>query len=250
MIAAYPWRQLAILVGAGLIGVVAIIPYQLALLPGPLPAPLAAIYAGAIAQGTVLLMISAALGLAAARRVGLRAPLSEVIANGGDVREAIRGLHPASSVVIGVAGAALALVIDVAFFSPAVGAIASASGRPERWQAVLASLYGGITEEILTRLFLVSVAAWLLGRVWHGTDGRPTREAFIGAILAAAVLFGAGHLPATAALAALTPALVIRAILINGILGAVFGWLYWRRGLEAAMLAHLVADLLLHVLFG
>ncbi|HKC92282.1 MAG TPA: hypothetical protein VKE23_13240, partial [Candidatus Limnocylindria bacterium] len=97
MIAAYPWRQLAILVGAGLIGVVAIIPYQLALLPGPLPAPLAAIYAGAIAQGTVLLMISAALGLAAARRVGLRAPLSEVIANGGDVREAIRGLHPASS---------------------------------------------------------------------------------------------------------------------------------------------------------
>jgi len=250
VIAAYPWRQLAILVVAGLIGTVAVVPYQLALLPGPLPAPPAAIYAGAIVQGAILVTIAAGFGLAAARRVGLRAPVSEAIAYGGDVREAIRGLQPVSSVVIGVAGAAIALVVDVAFFSPAVGAIAAASGRPERWQGLLASFYGGITEEILTRLFLVSVFAWLIGRVWHGPDGRPSREAFIVAIVAAAVLFGAGHLPATAALAALTPPLVIRAILINGILGAVFGWLYWRRGLEAAMLAHFTADLLLHVLFG
>ena len=248
--AAYPWRQLAILIGAGLVGVVAVVPYQLALLPGPLPAPPAAIYAGAIAQGAVLLTIAAGLGLAAARPVGLRAPVSEAIASGADVRQAILGLRPVSSVVIGLTGAAIALVIDVAFFSPAVGAIAAASGRPERWQGLLASFYGGITEEILTRLFLVSVLVWVIGRVWHDQGGRPTREAFIAAILGAAVLFGAGHLPATAALATLTPPLVVRAILINGILGAVFGWLYWRRGLEAAMLAHFTADLVLHVLFG
>jgi hypothetical protein len=27
----------------------------------------------------------------------------------------------------------------------------------------------------------------------------------------------------------------------------VFGWLYWRRGLEAAIVAHFAADLVLHV---
>ena len=66
----------------------------------------------------------------------------------------------------------------------------------------------------------------------------------------AAVVFGLGHLPATAALLPLTPAVIARAVVLNGIPGVVFGWLFWRRGLEAAMVAHFGADLVLHVLFG
>jgi membrane protease YdiL (CAAX protease family) len=38
-----------------------------------------------------------------------------------------------------------------------------------------------------------------------------------------------------------------RTILVNAAAGLVFGWLYWRRGLEVAMLAHFSADLVLHV---
>jgi membrane protease YdiL (CAAX protease family) len=34
----------------------------------------------------------------------------------------------------------------------------------------------------------------------------------------------------------------------NGLAGVVFGWLYWRRGLLAAMVAHLTFDLVLHVI--
>ena len=34
----------------------------------------------------------------------------------------------------------------------------------------------------------------------------------------------------------------------NGTPGLVFGWLYWRRGLIAAMLAHFGLDLVLKVL--
>jgi membrane protease YdiL (CAAX protease family) len=48
----------------------------------------------------------------------------------------------------------------------------------------------------------------------------------------------------------LTPALIARALILNGIPGIAFGWLYWRRGLEAAMVAHFSADLVLHVLIG
>jgi membrane protease YdiL (CAAX protease family) len=63
----------------------------------------------------------------------------------------------------------------------------------------------------------------------------------------AAAIFGVGHLPATAALMALTPLVVTRALVLNGLAGVVFGWLYWRRGLLAAMVAHFCGDLVLHV---
>jgi membrane protease YdiL (CAAX protease family) len=58
------------------------------------------------------------------------------------------------------------------------------------------------------------------------------------AIVISAVLFGVGHLPALAQSVALTPALIARTVLLNAIAGILFGWLYWRRSLETAMVAH------------
>lgn len=66
------------------------------------------------------------------------------------------------------------------------------------------------------------------------------------AILLAALLFGVLHLPATRELAELTPLVVTRALLLNGIAGVAFGWLYWRKGLESAITAHIFADVLLY----
>ena len=66
--------------------------------------------------------------------------------------------------------------------------------------------------------------------------------------LGAAILFGLGHLPTTATLVSLTAMVILRATVLNGIGGVVFGYLYWKRGLEAAMLAHFSADIVLHVL--
>jgi membrane protease YdiL (CAAX protease family) len=37
-------------------------------------------------------------------------------------------------------------------------------------------------------------------------------------------------------------------MLLNSIGGLVFGWLYWRQGLLAAMVAHFSADVVLHVI--
>jgi hypothetical protein len=62
----------------------------------------------------------------------------------------------------------------------------------------------------------------------------------------AAALFAVGHLPATAALLPLTPLVVVRALVLNGLSGLVFGWLTWKRGILAAMLAHFSADIVLH----
>jgi membrane protease YdiL (CAAX protease family) len=58
-----------------------------------------------------------------------------------------------------------------------------------------------------------------------------------------------GHLPVTSQITALTGTVVIRAIVLNGIGGIIFGWLYWKKGLESAMIAHFSADIVLHIIF-
>lgn len=77
--------------------------------------------------------------------------------------------------------------------------------------------------------------AWLLARV-HGMPTRPW--VLFAAIVFAAAVFGAGHLPLAARLVPLTSDVVARVIAYNALGGLVFGWLYWKRGLEHAMLAH------------
>jgi len=59
-------------------------------------------------------------------------------------------------------------------------------------------------------------------------------------------MFGLGHLPLTAEFTLLTPLIVARAILLNGIIGIVAGLLYWRRGIEMAILFHFSFDIVLH----
>ena len=43
------------------------------------------------------------------------------------------------------------------------------------------------------------------------------------------------------------PTVVVRTIALNAIAGIAFGWLFWKHGLEMAMLAHFSADIVLHV---
>jgi membrane protease YdiL (CAAX protease family) len=97
---------------------------------------------------------------------------------------------------------------------------------------------------------MMSFFVWL-GRFLSKTAaGTPSDAVFWIANVLAAVLFGLGHLPATSLQVPLTPLVVTRAVVLNGLLGIVFGWLYWKRGLEAAIISHFSADLVLHVLLA
>jgi len=265
----FNWREFLILWAAGVLGVVALLPYTLTLqapilenMP-PLPIPLAALIAIQIGQNAVLIAIAVGLGLLLARRVGLGAPLLEARlareAVGQRLRAILTPSIPSLMLRASLAGAAAAVVIillDLVVFAPGMPLVAPAEVNPPAWQGLLASLYGGITEELFMRLFLMSLLAWLLGLVWRRgqaqgiapTSGQPADGAFWTANLGAAVLFGLGHLPTTATLVPLTGLVVLRAVVLNGTVGVVSGHLYWKRGLEAAMLAHFSADIVLHVL--
>ena len=249
----FNWREFLILWAAGVWGVIAVLPYTLTLqaplieqMP-TLPMPLAVVIAVQVVQNAVLVAIAVGLGLLLATRIGLGAPLLEARLAGEAVGQRLRALL-VPSVLAGAAAGIAIIVLDLLVFASGMPAAAPAGEHPPAWQGLLASFYGGITEELLMRLFLMSLLAWLLGLVWREAPGRPAVGAFWTANLGAAILFGLGHLPATAALVPLTSFVVLRAIVLNGIGGIVFGHLYWRRGLEAAMLAHFSADIVLHVL--
>ena len=96
----------------------------------------------------------------------------------------------------------------------------------------------------------MSLLVWLGRFISKTEEGKPTAAVFWLASILAAVLFGLGHLPATAVLVPLTPLVITRAIVLNGLLGVAFGWLYWKHGLESAMLSHFSADIVLHVLLA
>lgn len=102
-------------------------------------------------------------------------------------------------------------------------------------------LYGGVMEEVFMRLFLMSLLAWLGWRLFFRRRETAPDGVIIAANILAALLFAAGHLPATAAaFGTLTPLLLARCFLLNGGFGLVFGRLYRRYGIQYAMLSHAV----------
>jgi membrane protease YdiL (CAAX protease family) len=146
-------------------------------------------------------------------------------------------------------GTLLAVVDATVFFSRLPIALREFGQSVALWKRLLAGLfYGGITEELVMRLFLFSLIAWIFGRVSRKSDGTPSVGAFGLANLTVAVLFALGHLPATHALGPLTPLVVARCFLLNGAASLVFGYLFWRHGLESAMVAHASAHIGLQVL--
>jgi membrane protease YdiL (CAAX protease family) len=226
---------------AGMLGVVVVTFTMLPQLLGELtlPAPLWAISLASLAQSAVLLALAVWAGVALAPKVGLGAPAFEAAVTSRSIASALRPqLLP--GLVAGVLG-------GIGLF--AVGGYASPAALAEVEQRFALPilgrvLYGGITEEVLLRWGLMTALVWLAWRFLQGRTGTP-RAAYVWlAIVVSALLFGAGHLPAAAMLIGhLTTELVLFVVGVNTAFGVLFGWLFWRYGLEAAIIAHGIAHL-------
>jgi hypothetical protein len=99
--------------------------------------------------------------------------------------------------------------------------------------------YGGVVEEISLRWGVMSLAVLLVWKVLGRNAPRPSVNQVRIGIAIAAILFALGHLPALASGGAeLTQALMFRTLFWNATLGILFGALFARYDLEAAMIAH------------
>ncbi len=255
------WTIFAILVSAGILSAIAIIPYSLALNPtaldqlrsgldakGKRTPPMLVIVLASTVQAGMLIAIATWLGLLAARAVGLRLPVLEAALAGHPALPILTAGLPVAALVGFFAGALIAVLEQFVFQPRLPDAFRQADAKQALWKRILACFYGGIYEELLLRLFVMAGGIWLLGRVWPFATGQIPPAIFWTANIFAALLFGAGHLPATARLAPLTPFIVARALVLNGLAGVLFGVLFWRYGLELAMIAHFCADIIIHVL--
>ena len=184
--------------------------------PGMSPEMLVAL---SMVQPTVLMLLAVATGVLLAPRVGFRSHAADRAAG---VRSP-RGTLLADLGRGGIAGAVGGLVVALADLrlAPTLGPAAEqlAISQPRTLGTTLAGmLYGGITEELLLRWGLLTLVAWAIWRV----RGRPASlgaPSLWAATAFAALLFAAGHLPATAALVPLTTVVVARALVLNGVLG-------------------------------
>ncbi len=229
------WQRAAAVGGLGLVGIFGLwlqpIPAEVikALPAAPELAPWM-LKALLLINPLVLLLIATLTGAALAHRVGLGSVLA-------GTAPAQRQSEPFIIAILGglILGAALGWLDQLLL-----------PWLPDAWQQITrqrpmdgtnlmaAMLYGGLSEEIMLRWGLMSLLAWLMLR-WLAM---PIRTAMPVAIALNAFVFGAAHLPAITLYIEPTAALFGRTLLINGLAGAAYGWLFWRYHLEAAMAAH------------
>ncbi|WP_426031381.1 CPBP family glutamic-type intramembrane protease [Caulobacter sp. DWP3-1-3b2] len=186
----------------------------------------------------ILVLASVGIGSWLAPSVGLRAPLVEaLILRHGAVAVLRRQIVPALA-----AGLATAVIL---FGYNLISTPWFASTKMPNVPIPLVTkiLYGGIVEELMTRWAVMTFLVWAGWRLARRPDPLPPALYLIATLLAALV-FAAGHLPL---LFVLMPSpsvsLVAAVILGNTLPGFLFGLLFWRRGLEAAVMAHAIAHL-------
>lgn len=234
------WQVLTV---AGLLGVASLwlVPFQV-LLPGvEFTTSLRLL---SLIQPTLLTLVAVLVGHYLSPRVGLGAPLVDAALTGGSVKAVLLRSLPLAAVAGFVIAAVL--IAHAAYVVPEIGRASALGARLSAFEMPLLTklLYGGITEELLTRWGLMSLFAWIGWRLSGRPEG-PRSNTFWLAIVGAALAFALGHLPLLIMIVPNPqPWLIAAVVLGNTIPGVIFGWLFWRRGIEAAMFAHMTAHLI------
>lgn len=110
-------------------------------------------------------------------------------------------------------------------------------------------LYGGFTEELQMRYGFMTLFVFLPYIIFKPDLGSKKWPYIIG-ILLSTFLFGMGHLPVAYQLIGYLDFITVTYILVgNGLIGLLAGWLFWKKGIEAAFIAHIAAHVVL-LIFG
>lgn len=240
-------RLLIILWLAGLSGVLSFLFVDLDALIKILPIPAGteippftpALKLLSLVQPAVFVAVAVLVGVVLAAKVGLSSPVAEAAASGGDPVSAFKPQIMPGFVGGLAGGVSLVLIASILkpFLSPEVLARLGEFGKVLPLPTRL--LYGGIIEELLLRWGLMTLLVWAAWRLFQKGRGQPKPAFFVGAILVSSLLFAVGHLPVAFLLfPEPTFALIVFALVGNSAFGLIAGYLYWKKGLESAMLAH------------
>lgn len=144
-----------------------------------------------------------------------------------------------AALIISLIGGLGLIFPDLLFFGKYEPALLDVYAAKPTIPYLLATVtYGAVIEEIMLRLFMMSLVAFVLHLLFERKGKEVGTAVLVAANVVSALLFAAGHLPATEMMFGLTPMIVLRCFLLNGVFGLAFGWLYRRFGLRYAMIAH------------
>ena len=131
------------------------------------------------------------------------------------------------------------ILLDILVFGKFSDAIINSYAEKPTFAFILASVtYGAVIEEVMLRLFLMSLIVFALHKLFRKKYDKLPTAFFIVANVITAILFAVGHLPATLMLLGNSPVIILRCFLLNGGIGLLFGFLYRKYGLRYAMIAH------------
>lgn len=119
--------------------------------------------------------------------------------------------------------------------------MAAAAALPV-WRRVLVIFVAAVGEEVAFRLLLLSLVADLTARLFRLADRLPNRTAVLVSNCISALAFAAFHLPAWSGAVPLNLGLAFTVLSLNALGGVVFGCVFVKRGIVAAMWAHAGAD--------
>jgi len=189
---------------------------------------------------TIMLIIAVIIGTILYRKVNLKVPLIEKM-----IGIEVDNLNISDILKYGVLGGILSgiLLSLVGFiFNPILPSEFLELGESLKLTLAARFLYGGLTEEILMRFGFMTLIVWFASKIIK--EKKPIVY-WIGIIIAS-IIFALLHFPiAYQAVGNPSIGLLTYIIIGNTIGGLIFGWLYWKKGLESAFLAHIFAHIIM-----
>lgn len=181
-----------------------------------------------VAQISLYAVIFASIGIVLANKIGL---WKKFEVN----KKAIIGV-----IIISILGGLALSIIDRYVFGSFINPVLHSYDNKPTIEYIISSFtYGGVFEEILMRLFLMSLFSWIIAKIFHRKEKEIPTKVFVISNIVAALLFAAGHIPATIQTLGYVDALILfRCFFMNGAFGIAFGWLYRKYGIQYSMLAH------------
>ena len=234
-----------ILFGLGIIGILSILTMNI-----PLPPEAEAILKDrftpqqikmlTLINPTLMLVVAVLIGTILYQKVHLKVPfLEKIVGLNTDNPEAYSILK--YGILGGIlAGVLLSLVGFV--FNPILPEEFLELGESLKPTLSARFFYGGFTEEIFMRFGLMTLLVWIASKIFKGT--KPIAY-WIGIVIAA-IIFALGHFPiAYQSVGSPSMGLLTYILIGNTIGGLIFGWVYWKKGLESAFLAHIFAHVIM-----
>lgn len=196
-------------------------------------------------QSVIMAFVLSFIGLKLSRTVNLNnGLLGWIYSDTKDNKEKykLNSRNIISSILTGVVFASIAALSEKFIWGPKIPEIGATVFTFDPLDLLSGIFYGGIFEEVMLRLFFMSLIIFLLFKIFarkNKNTNIPSSIYWI-AIFIAALLFALGHLPFTMiTFSSVTSIVIIRMLLMNGLGGVIFGYLYWKKGLEYAMIAHI-----------